>query len=586
MKPFQTLLVFPPFWEPTQPYLALPALTAWLRHNQQAVTQWDLNLDFHERVISAEYLGKLLVTRNPEMVRQTLPLEEVLRTFLPQVDAAKATLRSSRYYEPAAFIQAKATLEKAYQLLSLAYAPSQCSKRGIVLPYRESSSEQLALATADETCNPYRDFYREAVLPRLQAAPPDLLGISIADTTQLVGGLTLARMVKECLPEVHITFGGALFSKFAAALQDKPSPAFDLFFDSMISGEGELPLLSLIQTLASGGELAQVPALVWRDQAGQVHLNDKGTPVAMNELPPPDFDGLPLDKYWVPEPILPLLGSKDCYWKDCAFCDHYVSYAPRYRLRKPGLIAEDMAFLAQKYGVRLFSFGDETLSPNYARHLSAALVAQKSELRWSILSRLQKGFDAETCEQIYQGGCRFIMYGLESAHPRIIERMAKGTDPATAVEVYRQTDAAGIYNYSFIFFGFPTETEAEAQTTVDFVTAHRRYIHSIGAGYFFLQKFAPMFRKYQEYGITMLDDQDLSDDWSISIRYDTLEGMSQQEAAVFHQGFMRHLQQIYGQPLWLVDNSRSTLFLYLIQHGKDWMQNYDYSGQVEVEITS
>jgi anaerobic magnesium-protoporphyrin IX monomethyl ester cyclase len=586
MKDFKTLLIFPPFWEPTQPYLSLPALTAWLRHNHCQVEQWDLNLEFHDAVISAAYLGQLLLTRNPELVRASLPLEHVLREFLPAVDAAKETLRSEAYYDPTAFIAAKATLEKAYQLLSLAYAPSQCSKRGIILPYRESSSEQMVLATADESCNPFRAFYRQKVLSRLALFAPDLIGISIADTTQLVAGLTLARMVREQFPAIHITFGGALFSKFAGALQDKPSPAFDLFFDTMISGEGELPLLSLVQALAGDLALADVPALVWRDQSGIVHCNDKGTPVAMNDLPPPDFDGLPLARYWVPETILPLLGSKDCYWKDCAFCDHYVSYAPRYRLRKPALMAEDMAFLAKKYNVRLFSFGDETLSPNYARHLSASLLDKKQDLRWSILSRLQKGFDPETCQLIYKGGCRFIMYGLESAHPRVIELMAKGTDPVTASEVYRQTDAAGIYNYSFIFFGFPTETEAEAQATVNYVTENRSYMHSIGAGYFFLQKFAPIFRQYQKYGITMLNDQDLKDDWSISIRYDTLEGLSQQEAAVFHQGFMRHLRTIYGQPLWLVDNSRSTLFLYLIHHGKTWMQNYDYTGQVEVEITS
>lgn len=582
----RTLLIFPPFWEPSQPYLALPALTAWLRHNDCDVRQWDLNLEFHDQVISSAWLRELLLTRLPEAHQDWLARAQVLENFVPEVDAAKAVLRSQRYYQPQAFIAAKAVLEKAYQLLSLVYAPSQCSKRAILMPYRESSSDQLALATADEQANPYLDFYRRVVLPQLEVDLPGLVGISIADTTQLVGGLTLARLIRERWPQIHLTLGGALFSKFAAALQQKPAPAFDLFLHSMVAGEGELPLLTLIRALEQQLPLETVPSLVWRDASGQVHQNPAGLPVSMHELPAPDFDGFPLERYWAPEPILPLLGSKDCYWKDCAFCDHYVSYAPRYRLRKPEQMAADMQALAEKYQVRHFSFGDETLSPNYARHLAQALQKRGLKLHWSILSRLQKGFDPDTCAQIAAAGCRFIMFGLESAHPRIIALMAKGTDPQLAAEVYRNTDAAGIYNYSFIFFGFPTETREEAQVTVDFVREHRSVMHSIGAGYFFLQKFAPIFRERQRFGITMVRDQDLSDDWSISIGYETLEGMSQDEAAEFHQGFMRTLQTLYGQPLWLVDNTRSTIFLYLCHHGLQWMKSYDFTGQVQVVVTA
>lgn len=579
---FSSLLIFPPFWEPTQPYLAIPALTAWLRQQGQTVRQWDLNLHFHDTVIATAYLQQLLQSRATHM--PSLMRENVLHSFLPQVDAAKAVLRSARYYDPAAFVQANTTLEKAYHLLNWAYPGTQCSRRGLILPYRESSSQQILLATQDTQSNPYLDFYRAEVLPQLEQAPPNLVGISIADTTQLVGGLTLARLLRERFPQMHVTLGGALFSKFAAAVEQTPAPALTQLFHSLVSGEGELPLLHLVESLQTGGSLAEVPGLVYLDPNGQVQRNTTGLPVPMNDLPPPDFDDLELSRYWVPDPILPLLGSKDCYWKECSFCDHYVSYAPRYRLRKPALMAADMLALHHKHGVRHFSFGDETLSPNYARRLASALIEAGADLNWSILSRLQKEFDPATCELIRAGGCRFIMYGLESAHPRTIERMAKGTDPDIAATVFRHTDAAGIYNYAFIFFGFPGETEAEAQVTVDFVRQHHHFMHSIGAGFFMLQKFAPVFRERARYGIHRISEQDLLDDWCISLRYELLEGLSQAEAADFYQGFMQTLRQYYGMPLWLVDNSRSTIFLYLNHHGKDWMQTYDFSGQANVTV--
>ncbi|MBF2055314.1 MAG: radical SAM protein [Candidatus Sericytochromatia bacterium] len=577
------LLVFPPFWEPTQPYLSLPALTAWLRQQGHSVRQWDLNLHYHDTVISSAYLQQLLSEQSPTM--PSLMRQNVLKHFVPKVDQAKAILRSARYYEPADFIEAKTTLEKAYQLLNWVWPETRCSRRGLIMRYRESSSAELLLASEDRASNPYLGFYEAEVLPQITAMAPRLVGISIADTTQLIGGLSLARLLRKQLPQTHITLGGALFSKFAEAISQQPEPALTELFHSMVSGEGELPLLKLLEALKNGDSFEQVPGLVYLDSEGQVQRNEAGLPIPMNELPPPDFDDLELARYWVPEPILPLLGSKDCYWKECSFCDHYVSYAPRYRLRKPALMAADMLALQQKYGVRQFSFGDETLSPNYARRLASALIESGADLRWSMLSRLQKEFDAAICELIRAGGCSFIMYGLESAHPRTIERMAKGTQPETAAAVYRATDAAGIYNYSFVFFGFPGETRAEAQVTVDFIKTHAPILHSIGAGFFMLQRFAPVFRERERYGIVSVNAEDLADDWGISLRYEVAEGMSQAEATRFYLDFMQQLQQIYGMPLWLVDNSRSTLLLYINHHGKDWMQSYDFSGQANVSIS-
>lgn len=579
-----TLLVFPPFWEPTQPYLSLPALVAWLRQQGYSASQWDLNLEFHDTVISTAWFEHLYDTRCTPLVAKALPIEQVRSEFLPRIDQAKAILRSPQYYEPTAFIEAKSTLERAYELLSLFYYPTQCSRNALLMPYRDSSSSQVMAASRDDRVNPYLEFYQKIILPRIAEAPPDLLGFSIADTTQLVAAMTLARLVRERFPETHITAGGALFSKFAEALKNQPDPVLSEALHSMVRGEGELPLLKLVQALEGQHTLAEVPGLLWRSPDGQMHLNEPGIPIPMNDLPAPDFDGLPLARYWAPQLILPMLASKDCYWKDCAFCDHYVSYAPRYRLRKPALIAQDMAALQARYGTHLFSFGDETMSPNYARHLSQALINQGTSVHWTMLSRLQKGFDPPTCALIRQGGGMFIMFGLESAHPRVIELMAKGTDVETALEVYRNTDAAGIFNYSFIFFGFPTETPEEAQVTVDFVTQNQALIHSIGAGHFFLQKYSPMFRQPRKYGIAYLHDQDLLDDWTISVGYEPLTGMNQAEASHFHKRFMAHLQDIYKLPLWLVDNNRSTLTLYLDHYGPEWMKTFSYAGMVRVRV--
>lgn len=579
----KTLLIFPPFWEPTQPYLALPALSSYLRHHGYSVEQWDLNLDFHDTVIAADWLAELVVTRGAYLKSQQVDIAAVL-AGLPQIDDAKALLRSPRYYDPDAFIQARATLEKAYNLLSALYYPTQISIHSLVMYARSSSSLEVTMAAQDRQANPFIEFYERRVLARIEALQPTLIGLSIADITQIIPAMTLAFMIRERWPLIHVTVGGSLFSKFAGALQQQPRPAFELLFHSVVKGEGEIPLLGLVQALEQGTDLATVPGLVYPDAQGQVQINPPGEPMSMNDIWAPDFDGLPLERYWAPEVILPVLGSRDCYWKDCTFCDHYVTYAPQYRVRKPELMADDLAELVTKYQARHFSFGDETMSPHYARRLAEGILARNLDFSWSMLSRLQKGFDPETCNLLRQSGCTYVMLGLESANPQVSAWMEKGTVNQRSVEVYQNLDQAGIYNFSFVFFGFPGETREMATETMQFITEHHRYMHAIGAGTFSLKKYSPMFRHPERYGVVALDPNDVADDWTVDVGFSVDRGMTPAEAQAFYREFSQHVWDLYRVPLWMVENSRSTVFLYLNHYGKDWMQQTSFRDRVQVVL--
>ena len=80
----------------------------------------------------------------------------------------------------------------------------------------------------------------------------------------------------------------------------------------------------------------------------------------MAELPPPDFDGLPLEKYFVPDRVLPYLATRGCYWGRCEFCDHGEGYTAGYRTKKVQEIIEEVSFLKEKYQTSHFHFTDES----------------------------------------------------------------------------------------------------------------------------------------------------------------------------------------------------------------------------------
>lgn len=134
-------------------------------------------------------------------------------------------------------------------------------------------------------------------------------------------------------------------------------------FDSVIVHEGETALLNLIKHLNNEFEISNISNIIYKNDADiKVNkLNSHGEDI--NSLPTPCFDGLPLDMYFSPELILPVLSSRGCYWRRCTFCDHSFGYSGNYRPRDVGLLYDDIKALKSKYGTAYFTFQDEGVSP-------------------------------------------------------------------------------------------------------------------------------------------------------------------------------------------------------------------------------
>src|SRR5512132_2623471 len=55
-RKLKTMLLFPPEWVPTAPYLALPSLTAVLRAEGHEVIQRDINIEMYDLFFSETFL--------------------------------------------------------------------------------------------------------------------------------------------------------------------------------------------------------------------------------------------------------------------------------------------------------------------------------------------------------------------------------------------------------------------------------------------------------------------------------------------------------------------------------------------------
>jgi hypothetical protein len=92
--------------------------------------------------------------------------------------------------------------------------------------------------------------------------------------------------------------------------------------------------------------------------------------------------------------------------------------------------------------------------------------------------------------------------------------------------ILRDGTAAGIWNHTFFFFGFPTETIEDAQITVNFLYEHKDFVNSGSPGPFLLERYAPAHLYPDKFGIKRIIEHP-ERDLSIYFDYEAQSGMDE-----------------------------------------------------------
>ena len=550
----KVMLLFPPNWTPTMPHLALPTLTAYLRQEGCEVIQRDLNVEVFDEIFSRRYLTASLarlrrMRGSAGSGRRQMPgtekagaerIEWALEAgprLAKQVERAKAGIRSSAFYDGPIGLEMLSTLLDCLEIANMPYHPASLHFQGYDSAGPPDNSRFLLHGVRDDQHNMFLDIYRRLLLPDIVREKPDVVGISIPSMAQMLPGLTAAYLVKEAGLDCHVTVGGPHVSMLRAQFPDAPA-LFELI-DSAIVFDGEVPLLQLARAVANGESLAGIPNLIYKD-GRQIRVTERKEPEKIANLPMPDFDGLPLDRYLAPELALPLLTARGCYFGKCAFCNVGYGEPESFSQLRAQQLAEQMLALHEKYGVKHIFFSDEAVTPRNLRDLSKIMRERPETLHWGGCVRFEKVISGQLLDDMGAGGCRMILFGLESASAAIIDHMIKGTQLPHMSRILKESAKAGIWNHTFFFFGFPGETIEDAQETVNFLYGHKEYIHSAAMGTFLMERDSPAHKYPESFGVKRVFE-DPSKDLAIYFDFEVSAGMSEQMAEMVHDKFLESL---------------------------------------------
>jgi anaerobic magnesium-protoporphyrin IX monomethyl ester cyclase len=582
-KRAKVMLVFPPDWYPSEPYLSLPTLTAFLREAGHEVVQKDVNLEMYDWFFSGDFLRRVLkkvpqqldrlkkIARDRDLTDAEVELQLALcdcsrsriGELIEKAEEAKRIVRAPEFYDGEKLEWAIAVFREVTATISLVYSPARICMPPMEtdLSYKLFMSSEVLDAVNDTQVNVYRDVFEHILKPAILAEQPDVIGISIVLRQQLFSSMTFCAMIKEQFPDIHVTIGGNTVTRFRDVLPD--TPKLFALFDSAIVYEGETALLRLIEGIANGTELSHVPNLIFRDEAG-IHVNSETFAENMGALPPPDFDGLPMEKYFVPEPILPYLATRGCYWGRCEFCDHGEGYTSGYRTKKDWQIIDELTFLKEKYQTRHFHFTDESYPPALFRKVTRKLVESKLDIAWTTHIRFEKSLlSDEIWQDAQDSGCKYLHMGYESGSERVLQLMDKATTTDIIQQSLELSSRHGVWNHVMGFFGFPGETYEDAKFSTQFLEDNREHVHSIGFGTFDLSKHTPVAKNPEKFGITFYQNPewDLAMDYYFTVK----EGLSIEDAERVFEEFEQNHYAGWDLKIFV----REYVFLYVSHFGSN-----------------
>ena len=497
------LLVTPPLTQLNTPYPATTMLKAFLEAHGHVAVQTDLGIELVDEIYTKGWLSLyaegISEPDEKEYLLRCSDVVEPVKAFLRGQDNTLASRIANRTllpegprFEQLADLEwafgVAGTEDKARHLATLFiediadYLREHTDPHFDLIRYAEHLASYAPtfdeLDAALETPTTIIDnLMLELLHQHLSAEQPDAIGFSIPFPGCLYGALRCAQYIKQ-QHSLPVIFGGGFVNTEWRQLDD--ARIFD-YCDFITFDDGELPLLRIAEHLVERLSADQLIRTITPSSPQLINTNENPT---NQELPAPDFEGLPLEKYlslaemtnpmhrlWSCGRWNKMMMAHGCYWHRCAFCDTSLDYIGRYDVPSAATVVDRMESIMSQTGISGFHFIDEALPPKLLKEVCEEILHRRLTVSFWGNIRFEKAFTAELCDLLADAGCVAVSGGLEVASDRLLRLMDKGVTIEQTVQACRHFLDAGIMVHTYLMYGFPTET---LQETLDALETVRR----------------------------------------------------------------------------------------------------------------
>ena len=317
--------------------------------------------------------------------------------------------------------------------------------------------------TYESDIHPHLESLYRKYIDEIKAFNPKVIGFTMYYCNERPV-LWMANELKKVLPDIKLVLGGS-------NVHNNSNNFKDSIFDYIVSGEGEMMLLEILEEVENGIEYDTIQI---KKQPEEQRLN-------LNDLPLPDYSSFDFNQYTIPNGVCSEL-SRGCTAK-CTFCDE--THFWKYRQRMATDILNEVESLYYSKGTDIFWFIDSLVNGNLneLRAFCKGVIAKEMKIHWTGYCRCDGRMDLDYYKDLAAAGCTMLNYGIESGSQKVLNDMDKGVTIAEMEQNLRDGKKTGVQAFTNWVVGFPTEDYQDFADTMTFLWRNRNQaIVNIAAG--------------------------------------------------------------------------------------------------------
>ncbi len=342
---------------------------------------------------------------------------------------------------------------------------------------------------------------------------------------QWIGAAVCIDIIKKVNPNQYVFMGA----------QNTRSESENIFYlvphlDAASWGEGELPILALMQQLREHGYLKQpierIVSLKENTYASLYqHGNSLHVPVKTGYISFSDHHFFQYEDYLLQknnhgEVILPVEKSRCCNWNRCSFC--ILSQGYQYREKSASMIIEELYHYIKKYQLYRFQFFDNNFVGNdvaeFEKMLDGLIKIRESYPLFEIYFAevITIGLNSRIIKKMSLAGVRNVQIGFEALSPLILKKFNKQQTLAQNLFFLKEALFRGIMpGGNNLIINYVDETATDIEDSIKNVPYLRFMLRHKD---FSIQTPELMVANYSRY-MKMIKEKNIEDKYSRNIIY-------------------------------------------------------------------
>ena len=309
---------------------------------------------------------------------------------------------------------------------------------------------------------------------------PQIVGVSVMSSRGVKDAIFVSEWCKK--QKLTVVWGGQMPSMQTEIVLDND------FVDYVSFGEGEETWKELVACCEKGESPFEVPGIAYRKD-GKTVYNACRPFSDLKDMPVSDWSMLNVSKYMQTylgcSKMMYIYSSKGCPCR-CAFCSNVNFHKSTHRKRPNEYVIEEIKYLIDNHGLDGVFFSDELWCTKKSdmQDFCKRVHDNSLDFHWGVQLRIGM-FDEEDYQTMYDAGCRWIFFGIETGSAEMLQRIHKNIDLNKIKPTFEALKKIGITSIGSFIVGFPDETVDQLRDTV-------KLIDSIGANLTPIYHFTPL----------------------------------------------------------------------------------------------